>query len=247
MTHLFKSTLLNLFQVDALNDLPDIVLIAHFISILVVLYKITHDFVRLESVVLVLCGKHELEDLVKEQSVDKIAALLKAVTRLYSQVPYHKPTIILERRMEQVVENLLNCLHLRGFIFLDFCDAQQTLEAVEVVLQVLDLVMQDRFVQRLDQIKELLASVLTQCLHPLLLVLLTLDDAHTLLLNVVELVLKIHAFRFVDFEFVVVDGLLDSANHSDVLVLENLRYFLRYQFFLPIGFVETGQWARLVD
>lgn len=105
--------------------------------------------------------------------------------------------------------------------------------------------MQYRLIQSLDQVEDLLACIGAQRLHPLLLVFFAFDDAMPLPVDFVELLVKLRPFHFVDFEFVIIDGLLNRSNHAIFLVLEYLGDLLGDQLFLTVGLVEARHWPRL--
>lgn len=103
----------------------------------------------------------------------------------------HEPAIILEWRVKQIVEHLLGRLHLRGLSFLDSTDLEQALHAVIVVLKVLSLIVPYGLVEGPYEVVKLLPNVISQRLLPLLLILLAFDDAHTLLLDFSQFLIKL--------------------------------------------------------
>lgn len=71
--------------------------------------------------------------------------------------------------------------------FFNSGDSKNSLIAIVVVLEIQGPVMPHRFTEGLDEQIELLASIDPQSLDPLFLIFLTLDDTHSLLVNVIQL------------------------------------------------------------
>ena len=84
--------------------------------------------------------------------------------------------------MEQVVEQLLHCLILSVFSFLDIRHIKEAFQSVEIVFEIDSLVVNDSFIKRAHEIAELLSGINPQSLHLFLLVLLALYDFDLLFL-----------------------------------------------------------------
>ena len=88
--------LLDLLQIDTLEDLTDVALVAHLSTIGIVFEQVADDLVRLEHVRLVRRPQHQLEDLVEKECINEVPTAVQSVASLHRHVSNHEAPIVLE-------------------------------------------------------------------------------------------------------------------------------------------------------
>ena len=95
--------------------------------------------------------------------------------------------------------------------------------------------MADSIIESFHEEAKLLTAILAQCLDALLLVFLTLYVLLSVFVKLVEFVFVLGPFHSVDSQLVVVNRLLNLANHLNFLGLLVFYYFLGYNFLLDVA------------
>ena len=125
-------------------------MIAHLGSVGIVFEKVANDLVCLKHIDLVCGAQHQFENLVEEECIDKVPTLVQSVARLHRHVTNHEAPVVLEGRVEEIVQELLGSLQGRRLGLLDSTHVEQSLKTIEIVFKVARLEMLNSFVESLD-------------------------------------------------------------------------------------------------